>query len=124
MTFTRSFMLMMVAEAVALVVYVLAQLAEVDFGSAATAVRIVVVVAAAVVAIVAYQAWSHRNTLHSICAMLLGLVGGASLVSAVSTAEGDDIYGSSAMALIGTAAIVATVAVTLVGNSREGQKTR
>ncbi len=122
MNFTRSFMIMAVAEGVALAVYVLAQLAEIDFGSAAIAAQIAVVVAAAVVAIVAFQAWSHRNTPHTICAMLLGLIGGASLVSSVFTSQGDDIYGSAPMALLGTMALVATVAVTIVGASREGQK--
>lgn len=124
MKFTRSFIVMAVAEAVVLVVYVLAQLADVDFGGAATSVKIAVVVAAAVVAVMAYQAWSHRNSLHTICAMLLGLLGGASLVSSVTTAEGNQIYGSAPMALVGTAAVVATVAVSLVAMSREGQETR
>lgn len=124
MKITRNFIVMAVAEAVVLVVYILAQLAEVDFGSSATVVQVVVVVAAAVVAVLAYQAWSHRSSLHTICAMLLGLLGGASLVSSVTTAKGDDIYGSAPMALVGTVAVVAAVAVTLVAMSREGQEAR
>lgn len=124
MKLTPSFITMAVAEVVVLLVFVLAQLAEVDFGSAATMVKILLVVAAGTVAVIAYQAWSHSSTLHTICAMLLGLVGGASLVSSVTTAKGDDIYGSAPMALVGTAAIVATVAVTLVAKSREGQDAR
>lgn len=124
MKITRNFIVMAVAEAVVLVVYILAQLAEVDFGSAATAVKVVVMGAAAVVAVLAYQAWSHQNSLHTICAMLLGLLGGASLFSSVTTAKGNEIYGSAPMALVGTAAVVAAVAVTLVAMSREGQEAR
>lgn len=120
----RSVIVMAVAEGVVLLAYVLAQLAEVDFGSAATAVRVAVIAAAAVVAIVAYQTWSHHSSLHTICAMLLSLLGGASLVSSVTTAAGNEIYGSAPMALVGTAAVVAAVAVTLVGMSRERQETR
>lgn len=124
MKIERSFIPTASAAVVVLVMYVLGQMAELDFGSAATAAQILTVIAAGIVAVMAYNRWSHRNTLHTICAMLLGLLGGASLVSSVTTAKGDAIYGSAAMALVGTAAVLASVAVTLVANSREGQVSR
>jgi hypothetical protein len=110
--------IMSVAAAVVLVAYVVGGVADADFGSSAGLVRILVVVAAVVVAIVTYQAWSHGSTPHTISAMVVGLLGGASLASAVSTAIDHDLYGSEAMALVGTVAVVAAVTIAQIGQTR------
>lgn len=115
---------MSVAAAVVLIAYVVAGVADADLGSSATALRILVIVAAAIVAIVAFSMWSHGNTPHTLSAMVLGLLGGASLASAVSTAKGGDLYGSEPMALVGTLAIVAAVTVAQIGQTRTKENHR
>lgn len=115
---------MSAAAAVVLIAYVVAGLADADLGSSAGYVRIAVVVAAVVVAIVAYSTWSHGNTPHTLSAMVLGLLGGASLASTVSTAKTGDLYGSDPMALVGTVAIVAAVTVAQIGQTRTKENHR
>jgi uncharacterized membrane protein len=109
---------MSAAAAVVLVAYVVAGVAGADLGSSTSAARIVVLVAAAVVAVVAFQAWSHRSTAHTLSAAVLALLGGASLASTVTTAAKGDLYGSEPMALVGTLAIVAAVTVAQIGQTR------
>lgn len=109
---------MSVAAAIVLVAYVVGGIAGADLGDAAGAVKIAVVVAAVVVAVIAFQSWSHGSTPHTLSAMVVGLLGGASLASAVSTATGDKLYGSAPMALVGTMAVVAAVTITQIGQSR------
>ncbi|NRQ48771.1 hypothetical protein [Aeromicrobium stalagmiti] len=120
----RTFVVTGVAEGVVVAIYVLDRFADLDLGSIATILRIVLVVAAAVVAVVAYHAWSQRSSVHTICAMLLGLLGGASLVSAVSTAKGDEVYGSGAMALVGTVAVMLAVVVGQIAATRPQEDVR
>lgn len=115
---------MSVAAAVVLIAYVIGGIADADLGSSAGIVRIAVIVAAVVVAIVAYSTWSHGNTPHTLSAMVLSLLGGASLASAVSTAKGGDLYGSEPMALVGTLAIVAAVTVAQIGQTRTKENHR
>lgn len=114
----RGIQVMSAAAAVVLGAYVVVGIAGVDLGSAATIVRIVVLAAAALVAVIAFQAFSHRNTPHTLSAMIVGLLGGASLASTVTTAKGDALYGSDPMALVGTVAIVAAVTIAQIGQSR------
>ena len=116
--FVRTFAVMGLAEVVVLVVWVVDRFTDIDLTGASVPLRIAVAVAAAVVAVLAYHAWSHRNTVHTICAMLLALLGGAAVVSAVSTAGTDEIYGSGSMALVGTIGIVAAVAVSQIALTR------
>lgn len=115
---------MSVAAAIVLIAYVIGALADADLGSSAGFARILVIVAAVVVAIVAYSTWSHGNTPHTLSAMVLGLLGGASLASSVSTAKGDALYGSEPMALVGTLAIVAAVTVAQIGQTRTKENHR
>ncbi|MCW2838959.1 MAG: hypothetical protein JWR55_442 [Aeromicrobium sp.] len=116
--------LMSVAAAVVLVAYVGAGLADADLGSSTALIRIVVLAAAAVVAVVAYAGWSHGSTVHSLSAMILGLLGGASLASTVTTAAKGDLYGSEPMALAGTLAVVAAVTVAQIGQTRTKESAR
>jgi peptidoglycan/LPS O-acetylase OafA/YrhL len=116
--------IMSVAAAVVLVAYVVGGLADADLGSSAGIVRIVVVIAAVLVAIVTYQHWSHGSTPHTLSAMIVGLLGGASLASAVSTATGHDLYGSQPMALVGTVAVVAAVTIGQIGHTRTKEDVR
>jgi hypothetical protein len=109
---------MSVAGAVVLGAYVVGGLAHVDLGGALGLVKIVVLVAAVLVAALAFQAWSHDSDAHSLSAMVISLLGGASLASAVTTATGDDLYGSGPMALVGTVAVVAAVTVAQIGQTR------
>lgn len=114
---------MMIAEVVAVVVYVVDR-TDIDVSDWTTGLRIALVAAAALVAIATYATWSHRNTVHTLCAMLLGLLGGAALVAAVSTGGGDEVYGSGPMALVGTLAIVAAVVVSQIASSRLKEESR
>jgi hypothetical protein len=114
----RAIRLMSVAAAVVLLGYVVGGLAGADLDSSAGIVRIVVLVAAAVVAVVAYHSWSLGNTPHRLSAMILALLGGASLASTVTTAKAGDLYGSDPMALVGTLAVVAAVTVAQIGQTR------
>lgn len=109
-----------VAEAIVLVSCVLDLYTSTDLSSVAVLLRVLVAVAAVVVAGVVYHRWSQAPTPHSIAAMVLGLLGGASLVSAVATASDGHVFGSDAMALVGTVALAAAVAVTQVGLAQEG----
>lgn len=111
----RWFVVLGVAEAVVLVAYVLAELTEVDVSPVSGLMRIVLAVSAALVAGGSYHAWSAAPTTRSLCAMILGLLGGASLVSAVVSATDGHVYGNAGMAVIGTVAVVASVAVTQIG---------
>ena len=113
---------MSVAAAVVLIAYVAAAIVDADLGSSVSLVRIAVLVAAAVVAIIAYATWSHGNTVHTLSAMVLGLLGGASLASTVTTAAAGDLYGSDPMALVGTLAIVAAVTVAQIGQTQHRSK--
>ena len=113
---------MSVAAAVVLIAYVLTALAGVDLRSSTSLVRIVVLVAAAVVAVIAYATWSHGNTIHTLSAMVLGLLGGATLASTVTTADAGALYGSDPMALVGTLAIVAAVTVAQIGQTQHRSK--
>ena len=70
------------------------------------------------------QAWSHGNTPHTLSAMVLGLLGGASLGVDRPTAKGGDLYGSEPMALVGTLAIVAAVTVAQIGQTRTKENHR
>jgi hypothetical protein len=106
------------AAAVVLVAYVVASVADADLGGSATAVRVVVLAAAAVVAVVGFQSWSHRSTPHTLSAMVIGLLGGASLASSITTSSGDALYGSEPMALVGTLAIVAAATIAQIGQTR------
>jgi hypothetical protein len=112
------------AAAVVLVAYVVGGIADADLGSSAGLARIVVLVASAIVAIVAFQSWSHGSTAHTLSAMVLGLLGGASLASTVTTAAKGDLYGSEPMALVGTLAVVAAVSVAQIGQTRTNASTR
>ncbi|WP_157432401.1 hypothetical protein [Aeromicrobium sp. Root472D3] len=118
MTGVRGIRIMSVAAAVVLVAYVVGGLAGADLGSALGLAKIVVVVAAVVVAALAFQGWSHSSTPHTLSAMVVALLGGASLASTVSTAGGDDLYGSDPMALVGTVAVVAAVTIVQIGQTR------
>ena len=118
MTNVRGIRIMSVAGAVVLAAYVVGGLLGVDLGSALGLVKIVVVIAAVVVAALAFQGWSHTNDTHSLSAMIVALLGGASLASTVSTATGDDLYGSDPMALVGTVAVVAAVTIAQIGQTR------
>jgi hypothetical protein len=109
---------MSVAAAIVLVAYVVIELAGADPGSSAVALRVVVLAAAVVVAAIAFQSWQHGNTLHTASAVVLGLLGGASLASTVTTAEKGELYGSDPMALVGTLAVVAAVTVAQIGQTR------
>lgn len=117
MTNVQGIRVMSAAAAVVLVAYVVAELAHADLGSSAGAVRIAVLVAAAIVAVLAFQSFSHGSTTHTVSAMVLGLLGGASLASTVATAAKGDVYGSAPMALVGTLAVVAAVTVAQIGQS-------
>jgi hypothetical protein len=116
--------IMSVAAAVVLVAYVVGGVADADLGSSATLVRVLVVVAAVVVAIATFQAFSHHATPHTISAMIVGLLGGASLASTVTTAKGHDLYGSEPMALVGTVAVVAAVTIAQIGQTRTKEDAR
>ena len=118
MTSVRGIRIMSVAAAVVLVVYVIGGVADADLGSSASVARIVVLVAAAVVAVVAFQSFSHGSTPHTLSAMIVALLGGASLASTVSTAKGEELYGSAPMALVGTLAVVAAVTIAQIGQTR------
>lgn len=122
MTNVQRIRVMSVAAAVVLIAYVLTTIAGVDLGSSTSLARIVVLIAAAVVAIIAYATWSHGNTRHTLSAMVLGLLGGASLASTVTTASAGDLYGSDPMALVGTLAIVAAVTVAQIGQTQNRSK--
>ena len=124
MTSVLGIKVMSVAAAVVLIAYLLGGVAGVDLGSEAALVRLAVIAAAVIVAIVAYSTWSHGNSPHTLSAMVLGLLGGASLASAVSTATGGDLYGSEPMALVGTVAIVAAVTVAQIGQTRTKENHR
>jgi hypothetical protein len=116
--------IMSVAAAVALAGYVIGGLAGADLGSALGLAKIAVVVAAVVVAALTFQGWSHASTPHSLSAMIVALLGGASLASTVTTARGDDLYGSDPMALVGTVAVVAAVTIAQIGRTRSKDVTR
>ncbi|MET0931230.1 MAG: hypothetical protein ABWX74_17045 [Aeromicrobium sp.] len=124
MTTVRGIRIMSVAAAVVLIAYVVTALAGADLGSSAALARIAVLAAAAVVAIVAYQGWSHGNTAHTLSAMVLGLLGGATLASTVTTAATGDLYGSDPMALVGTIAVVAAVTIAQIGQTRTKETSR
>lgn len=124
MTNVLGIKVMSVAAAVVLVGYVIGGIADADLDSSVGFVRILVAVAAATVAVVAYSTWSHGNTPHTLSAMVLGLLGGASLASTLSTAKGGDLYGSDPMALVGTLAIVAAVTVAQIGQTRTKENHR
>jgi hypothetical protein len=117
-TSVQGIRIMSVAAAVVLAVYVIAGIAGADLGSARGLVKIAVVVAAVVVAALAFQGWSHHSTPHTLSAMVVALLGGASLASTVTTARGDDLYGSDPMALVGTVAVVAAVTIVQIGQTR------
>jgi hypothetical protein len=112
---------MSIAGVVVLAAYVVVDLADVDLGSALGVVKIAVVVAAVVVAALAFQGWSHASTAHSLSAMVVALLGGASLASSVTTATGGELYGSEPMALVGTLAVVAAVTIAQIGQTRAGR---
>lgn len=109
---------MSVAGAVVLAAYVVGGIAGVDLGSARGLVKIAVLVAAVLVAALAFQGWSHDSSPHSLSAMAVSLLGGASLASTITTATGDDLYGSAPMALVGTVAVVAAVTIAQIGQTR------
>lgn len=111
----QRFAMLGVAEAIVLVACVLDLYTSADLSSAAVLLRVLVALAAVVVAGVTYHRWSQGATRHTTASMVLGLLGGASLVSSVATASGDRVFGSDPMALVGTVAIVAAVAITQVG---------
>jgi peptidoglycan/LPS O-acetylase OafA/YrhL len=115
---------MSVAAAVVLVAYVVGGIADADLGSSAATVRIVVLAAAAVVAVVAFQSFSHDSTPHTISAMIVALLGGACLASAVTTGKGHDLYGSTPMAFVGTLAVVAAVTIAQIGQTRRKEAAR
>jgi peptidoglycan/LPS O-acetylase OafA/YrhL len=117
-TNVRGIRIMSAAATVVLVAYVVGAIADADLGSSAGFVRIGVLVAAVVVAVIAFQAWSHHNTPHTLSAMIVGLLGGACLASTITTATGDDLYGSGPMALVGTLAVVAAVTIGQIGQTR------
>lgn len=75
--------------------------------------RVIVVVAAVVVAGICYQAWAtataEQRTPLVHAAAGASLIGGAAIASAVTTAEAGRIFGTSALATLGTAALVAAV---------------
>jgi peptidoglycan/LPS O-acetylase OafA/YrhL len=108
-----------VAEAIVLITCVLDLYTSTDLSSVAVLLRVLVAVAAVVVAVVAYHRWSVTPTRHTTASMVLGLLGGASLVSAVASASDGHVFGSDAMALIGAVTLVAAVAVTQVGLAQE-----
>jgi hypothetical protein len=56
--------------------------------------------------------------------MILGLLGGASLASTITTATSDELYGSKPMALVGTVAVVAAVTIAQIGQTRGNLTTR
>jgi len=114
----RSIQIMSVSAAVVLMGYVVGGIADADLGSVTVTIRIAVLVAAALVAVLTFQAWSHASTSHSLSAMIVGLLGGASLASAVTTATGHELYGSGPMALVGTLAVVAAVTIAQIGQTR------
>lgn len=114
----RGIQVMSVAAAVVLVGYVVGGVVGADLGSATTIVRIVVLAAAAIVAVMTFQAFSHGSTPHTLSAMIVGLLGGASLASTITTAKGDAVYGSDPLALVGTVAIVAAVTIAHIGQTR------
>lgn len=114
----REIHIMSGAAAVVLVGYVVGGIAGADLGSATTIVRFVVLAAAALVAVFAFRMFSDRATPHSVSAMIVGLLGGASLASTITTAKGDALFGSDPMALVGTVAIVAAVTIAQIGQTR------
>lgn len=118
MTSVQGIRIMSVAAAVVLAVYVIAGIGGADLGSARGLVKIAVVVAAVVVAALSFQGWSHHSTPHTLSGMVVALLGGASLASTVTTARGDDLYGSDPMALVGTVAVVAAVTIVQIGQTR------
>jgi hypothetical protein len=118
MTSVRSIRLMSLAGVVVLAAYVVGGLVGADLGSALGFVKIALVVAAVLVAALAFQGWSHDSNPHSLSAMVVALLGGASLASTVTTATGDDLYGSDPMALVGTVAVVAAVTIAQIGQTR------
>jgi hypothetical protein len=118
MTSVNGIRLMSVAGTVVLGAYVIGGLAGVDLGSALGFVKIAVLVAAVLVAALAFQGWSHDSNPHSLSAMVVSLLGGASLASTVTTATGDDLYGSGPMALVGTVAVIAAVTIAQIGHTR------
>lgn len=118
MSIPRNFQIVLVAVALIVLTYVVAGLADVDLGGLRTGAKIVVIAAAAFVAAISYHSWSVNNNLHTTCAMALALLGGASLVSSVTSSTGADFYGSGLMAMIGTAAVVASASVSMIGMSR------
>ncbi|TGN30818.1 hypothetical protein [Aeromicrobium chenweiae] len=121
----RAMAALVIAEAVVVLVYVIDSVRTAgELADWTTGLRIALVVAALVVAVITYAAWSHRNTVHTICAMLLGLLGGAALVAAVSTGGSGEVYGSAPMALVGTLATVAAVVVSQIAMSRSQEAPR
>lgn len=118
MTNVQGIRTMSVAAAVVLAAYVVGGLLDADLGSALGYVKIGVVVAAVVVAGFAFQRWSHDSNPHTLSAMVVSLLGGASMASTVSTARGGDLYGSDPMALVGTLAVVAAVTIAQIGQTR------
>lgn len=124
MTNVQGIRTMSVAAAVVLAAYVVGGLLDADLGSALGFVKIGVVVAAVVVAGLAFQSWSHDSSPHTLSAMIVSLLGGASTASTISTARGDDLYGSDPMALIGTLAVVAAVTIAQIGQTRSSTSPR
>lgn len=118
MTNVQGIRLMSIAAAAVLAAWVIGGLAGVDLGPALGFVKIGAVVAAVVVAALSFQGWSHHSDPHTLSAMIVALLGGASLASTVSTARGDDLYGSDPMALVGTLAVVAAVTIAQIGQTR------
>lgn len=118
MTDVQGIRIMSIAAAVVLAAYVVGGVAGVDLGGARGLVKVAVLVAAVVVAGLAFQGWSHHGTPHTLSAMVVALLGGASLASTVTTARGADLYGSDPMALVGTLAVVAAVTIAQIGQTR------
>lgn len=119
---SRGITTMSVGGAVVLAGYVLGGVADVDLGSALGGAKLLVIAAAVLVAALAFQLWSHHSAAPTLCAMALGLLGGASLASSITTARGSQLYASDTMALIGTVSVVAAVTLAQVTDTRSGPR--
>lgn len=114
----RLFVALGVGELVIVGTYVLVQFTDADLSSASTVLKVLLVAGAVLIAGSSYQSWSAAPTSVSLLAMLLGLLGGATLASTVVSAHEAEVYASGSMAAIGTFGLVASVAFAQIGLAR------
>ena len=119
----RWFVALGVGELVIVATYVFDRFTDADLSSASTLLKVLLIVGAVLIAGSSYHSWSAAPTSASLLAMLFGLLGGATLASAVVSAKDGQVYANATMATIGTVGLVASVAFAQIGlaRSREPQ---